>query len=114
MQPSSIEVSVLQPTTLQKELPRVSSLCILRATALPHSFWAAIFLLFQKSINSDYYKKLKQKCSTKNDFVKNLFKAREKKLRCFESLMLLALLHYVLNMSSIFTFHMPLEVLYDN
>ena len=46
LQPSSIEIWVLQPTTLQNQLLQVSFLGIFRATTPPHNFLVAAFLLF--------------------------------------------------------------------
>ena len=65
LQPSSIEILVLQPTTLQNQPSQVSFLGIFRATTPPHNFLAATFLLF----------------------VMNLFEVKRRKLGRFESLM---------------------------
>ena len=98
LQPSSTEIWVLQPTTLQYQPSKVSFLGIFRATIPPHNFLAATFLLF----------------------VIKLFEAKRKKLWRFESLMFPVEtlnsrnMHYVLNMPSNFTFHVSLNVLYDN
>ena len=65
LQPSSIEIRVLQPTTLQNQPSQVSFQGIFRATTPPHIFFAATFLLF----------------------VMNLFEVKRRKLGRFESLM---------------------------
>ena len=101
LQPSSIEIWVLQPTTLQNQPSQVSFLGIFRATTPPHNFLAATFLLF----------------------VMNLFEVKRRKLGRFESLMfaveLLAnsavvcsyIMFWTCPAISHFTFHISLEVL---
>ena len=61
LQPISIEIQVLQPTILQNQLSQISFLGILRATAPPHNFLSATFLLF----------------------VMDLFEVKRKKIRAF-------------------------------
>ena len=63
---------VLQPPTLQNELPQASFPCISKATT-------AKFL--QESFKNHDYKKVKQRFSNKKEIVKNLFKVNEKKIR---------------------------------
>ena len=78
---SSIEIWVLQPPPLQKELLQVSFLGIYRAATLGNNFWAAILLWsysYKKSIINHCYKKVKQRFSTKKDLYKNLLKVSKK------------------------------------
>ena len=65
LQPSSIEIIVLQPTTLQKQPSQVSFPGIFRTTTPPHNYLAATFLLF----------------------IMNLFEVKRTNLGPFESLM---------------------------
>ena len=92
LQPSFIEIWVLQPTTLQYQPSQVRFLGIFRATTRPHKIFAATFLLF----------------------VMNLFEVKRRKLGRFESLMFAAellansavvcIVTYVLNMPRNYTF----------
>ena len=50
LQPSSIEIWVLQPPALQNQLSQVSFLGIFRATTPPYNFLMATVLLFVKSL----------------------------------------------------------------
>ena len=50
LQPSSVEIRVLQPPALQNQLLQVSFLGIFRATAPPHNFLVASFLLFEMNL----------------------------------------------------------------
>ena len=57
LQPSSIEIWVLQPTTLQNKVPQISFLGIFRAAARPHNFLSAAFLIFVMNLLKDKRKK---------------------------------------------------------
>ena len=100
LQPSFIEIWILRSTTLQHQLSQVRFLGIFSATTRPHKFFAATFLLF----------------------VMNLFEVKRRKIGCFESLMFAVdlLVNSAVVMFwrcpeiSHFTFHISLEVLYDN
>ena len=61
LQPSSIEIWVLQPPALQNQLSQVSFLGIFRATIPPHNFLAASFLLFVMNLFEVKRKKSQEK-----------------------------------------------------
>ena len=105
VQPSSIETCVLQAATLQNQLSQVSFLGIFRATAPPHNFLVAAFLLF----------------------VKNLFEVKRKKTWAlwdinvcswiaseFSSCLHCYIMFWICPAISHVTFQMSLEALYDN
>ena len=101
LQPSSIEIWVSQPTTLQNQLSQISFLGIFRATAPPHNVLSATFLLF----------------------VMNLFEVKRKKTRAFWEFNVCSwitsefssyIMFWTCPAISHFTFHISLEVLYDN
>ena len=68
-EPISIKIWDLQPPTLKKELLQVIFLGIYRTTTLPHNFWRATFPWSYpcKKVINHYYKKLKERFSTKKD-----------------------------------------------
>ena len=72
----------MQPPTLQKELLQVSFLGIFRTATLPHNFWTA---RKRKSVIIHYYKKMKQRFSTKKNYKKLIQTQREKSVGQFEN-----------------------------
>ena len=75
MQPSYIEIWVLQPPPLQNELPQVSSLGIYRTIILQNNFWVGyIAMKLEVTLVKNCNKPLLQKKWNKDFRLKKIYK----------------------------------------
>ena len=80
MQTSSIEIWVLQPPPLQKELPEVTFLAIYRTTTLQNNLGGlhCYEVALVKNCNKPLLQKSETNIFDQKRFVKNLFKVNDK------------------------------------